>query len=76
MAIGRHGHFECLAFDTDQRFIDFKMIFLFDFVTSTSRLLIISRITCSLWSFDTEQRILILKPNFFLVRDSHGHVSG
>ena len=47
---GRHGHFEWLAFDTDYRFFDFKINFFFDFLSSASRLLIISRVKiCSLW---------------------------
>ena len=69
VASGRHGHFEWLAFDTDQRFFDFKINFLFDFLWSASRFLIISRVkTCFLWwlAFDSEQTILILKPNFSL----------
>ena len=44
MARGRHGHFEWLSFDTDQRFFGFKINFLFDFVSSASRWLIISRV--------------------------------
>ena len=43
---GRHDHFEWLAFDTDQNFLifDFKINFLFAFVSSDSRLVIISRV--------------------------------
>ena len=40
----RHGHFQWLAFNTDERLFDFKTNFLFDFESSASRLLIISRI--------------------------------
>ena len=44
MARGRHGHFEWLSFDTDQRFFGFKINFLFDFMLSALRWLIISRV--------------------------------
>ena len=44
MARVRQGHFEWLAFDIAQRFSDFKINFLFDFVSSVSWLLIISRV--------------------------------
>ena len=44
VATGRHGHFEWLLFDTDHRFFDFKINFLFDFMSSALRLLIISRV--------------------------------
>ena len=44
VATGKHGHFVWLAFDTDQRFFDFKINFLFEFVSSSSRLLIIYRV--------------------------------
>ena len=43
-ATGKHGHFVWLAFDTDQRFFDFKINFLFEFVSSSSRLLIVSMV--------------------------------
>ena len=50
MARGRHGHFEWLAFDTDQRLFDLNINFLFNLVSKASRLLIISRLkTCSIW---------------------------
>ena len=35
--------FEWLAFDKEQRFFDFRVDFLFDFVSRSSRLLFISR---------------------------------
>ena len=41
---GRQGHFMRLAFETKQRFFDFKINFFFEFVSSSSRLLIISRV--------------------------------
>ena len=44
VATGRHGHFVWLVFDTDQNFFDFKISFFFEFVSSSSRLLIISRV--------------------------------
>ena len=44
VATGRHGHFVWLVFDTDQNFFDFKINFFFEFVSSSSRLLIISRV--------------------------------
>ena len=44
MARVRQGHFEWLAFDIAQRFSDFKINFLFDFVSSVSWLLIIFRV--------------------------------
>ena len=43
-ATGKHGHFVWLAFDTDQRFFDFKINFLFEVVSSSSRLLIVSMV--------------------------------
>ena len=43
VARGRHGHFVWLVFDTDQRFFDFKINFLFEFVSSSSRLLVLYR---------------------------------
>ena len=66
LARGRHGHFVWLVFDTNQRFFDLKINFLFEFV-STSRSFIISRVrNVPYGDFDTEQRILILKSNFSL----------
>ena len=44
MARGRHGHFVWLAFDTNQRLFDLKINFLFEFVSSSSWLFIISRV--------------------------------
>ena len=44
VATGKHGHFVWLAFDTDQRFFDFKINFLFEFVSSASSLIFISRV--------------------------------
>ena len=44
LARGRHGHFVWLAFDTNQRFFGLKINFLFEFVSTSSRLLIISRV--------------------------------
>ena len=41
---GSHGHFEWLAFYTNQRFFYFKINFLFEFVPSASGLRIISRV--------------------------------
>ena len=40
----RQGHFEWPAFDIAQRLSDFKINFLFDFVSIVSWLLIISRV--------------------------------
>ena len=57
VATGRHGHFVWLAFDTDQRFFDFKINFFFEFVASSSRLLIISRVrhvTYVIFDFETK----------------------
>ena len=42
-----HGQFEWLAFDTDQRLVDFKLSSFFDFVSSGSRLLVVSMV----WHF-------------------------
>ena len=47
-------------FNTDQRFFDFKINFFFEFVSSASRLLIISRVTHVIYGDSP----LILKPNF------------
>ena len=44
VAIGRHGHFVWLVFDTDQKFFDFKISFFVESVSSSSRLLIVSRV--------------------------------
>ena len=44
MATGKHGQFVWRAFDTDQRFFDFKINFPFEFVTSSSRLRIVSMV--------------------------------
>ena len=44
VATGKDGHFVWLAFDTDQRLFDFKINFLFEFVLSSSRLLIVSMV--------------------------------
>ena len=44
MARGRDGHFVWLAFGTTQRFFNLKINFLFEFVSSSSRLLIISSV--------------------------------
>ena len=60
MARGRHGHFEWLSFDTDQRFFNFKINFLFEFVSSASRLLIVSRVRHVIYGDSP----LILKPSF------------
>ena len=46
VARGRNGHFAWLAFDTDQRLFDFKIVFFFfEFAPSSSKLLIIFRVT-------------------------------
>ena len=39
MARDKHGHFEWLAFDKDQKLFDFKINFLSEFVSSASRIL-------------------------------------
>ena len=44
VARGRHGHFLWLAFESDQRFFDFKINFLFEFVSSASSLIFTSRV--------------------------------
>ena len=44
MARGWHGHFEWLDFDADQSFFYFIINFLFEFVSSSSRLIIIFRV--------------------------------
>ena len=44
VATGRHGHSVWLDSDTDQRFFDFKIKFFFEFVSSSSKLLNISRV--------------------------------
>ena len=44
VATGRHDHFVWLVLDTDQKFFDFKINFFFEFVSGSSRLLIISRV--------------------------------
>lgn len=53
MARGRPGHFQWLAFDTDQMFFHFKINFVFDFVSSASRLLIISSVSHVLYGDST-----------------------
>ena len=45
VATDKHGHFVCLAFGTDQRLFDFKINFLFKFVSRSARLLFISSVT-------------------------------
>ena len=44
LARGRYGHFVWLAFDTNERVFDLKINFVFEFVSTSSRLLIISRV--------------------------------
>ena len=87
VATGRHGHFVWLVFDTDQKFFDFKISFFVEFVSSSSRLLIVSRVVHVLNGdspFIQNQKILILKSNFsfecinasrslIVARDRHGH---
>ena len=46
--------------NTDQRLFDFKINFLFEFVSSASKLLIISRVRHVIYADSP----LILKPNF------------
>ena len=69
VATGKHGQFVELAFDTDQKFFDFKINFLFEFMWNSSRLLIISRVRHVLYGDSRLIQlnwIMILKPNFFL----------
>ena len=53
VARGRHGYIEWLAFYADQRFFDFKIGFLFEFTSSASTLLIISRVRHNLYDDST-----------------------
>ena len=45
VARGRQCHFEWLAFYTEQRFLNFKISFHFEFTSSVSLLLIICRVS-------------------------------
>ena len=89
VAIVRQVHFEWLAFDIAQRFSDFKINFLFDFVSSVSWLLIISRVIHVLYD---DSPLVQNKEYWFsnqisfwnvssasrliVARGSHGHFSG
>ena len=87
MARGRDGHFVWLAFGTTQRFFNLKINFLFEFVSSSSRLLIISSVRNVLygdsplirnkgywfWNQIFLWNVSSASRSLIVARDSHGH---
>ena len=87
MARARHAHFVWLAFDTNRRFFDLKINFLFEFVSSSSWLLIISRVRNIiygvspliqnegywLWNQIFLWNVSSASRSLIVARDSHGH---